>query len=69
MRNSQPNNNSLSYISFIPETITKHLAVEWGENGIRLMCVAPGPIEDTEGYNRLGKTLLDLSIKILNTCI
>ena len=34
--------------------MTKHLAVEWGERGIRLMCVAPGPIEDTEGYNRLG---------------
>merc|ERR1712137_16706 len=36
------------------ETMTKHLAVEWGEKGIRLMCVAPGPIGNTEGMNRLG---------------
>lgn len=36
------------------ETMTKHLAVEWGEKGIRVMCVAPGPVEDTEGYSRLG---------------
>ncbi|XP_052773154.1 peroxisomal 2,4-dienoyl-CoA reductase [(3E)-enoyl-CoA-producing]-like isoform X2 [Mya arenaria] len=36
------------------ETMTKHLAVEWGEKGIRIMCVAPGPIGDTEGFSRLG---------------
>ena len=38
--------------------MTKHLAVEWGEKGIRLMCVAPGPIADTEGFSRLGKFII-----------
>jgi len=36
------------------EAMTRHLAVEWGEKGVRLMCVAPGPISDTEGFRRLG---------------
>ncbi|XP_061196091.1 peroxisomal 2,4-dienoyl-CoA reductase [(3E)-enoyl-CoA-producing]-like [Saccostrea echinata] len=36
------------------EAMTKHLAVEWGPNGVRMMCVAPGPIADTEGMRRLG---------------
>ena len=34
--------------------MTRHLAVEWGEKGVRLMCVAPGPIAATEGFSRLG---------------
>ena len=37
------------------EAMTRHLAVEWGEKGIRVMCVAPGPIEQTEGFSRLGR--------------
>ncbi|XP_053384026.1 peroxisomal 2,4-dienoyl-CoA reductase [(3E)-enoyl-CoA-producing]-like [Mercenaria mercenaria] len=46
------------------ETMTKHLAVEWGEKGIRVMCVAPGPISDTEGFSRLGgKTISDEYVK------
>ncbi|KAL4239921.1 Peroxisomal 2 [Mactra antiquata] len=46
------------------ETMTKHLAVEWGEKGIRVMCVAPGPISDTEGFSRLGgKALSDEYVK------
>lgn len=46
------------------ETMTKHLAVEWGEKGIRLMCVAPGPIAETEGFSRLGgKTIREDYIK------
>ncbi|KAK3089878.1 hypothetical protein FSP39_007281 [Pinctada imbricata] len=40
------------------EAMTRHLAVEWGLNGIRVMCVAPGPIGDTEGMSRLGGALL-----------
>ncbi|OWF51834.1 peroxisomal 2,4-dienoyl-CoA reductase-like [Mizuhopecten yessoensis] len=36
------------------EAMTKHMAVEWGMDGVRVMCVAPGPIEDTEGLRRLG---------------
>lgn len=36
------------------EALTRHLAVEWGPLGIRLNCLAPGPIADTEGFRRLG---------------
>ncbi|XP_041346964.1 peroxisomal 2,4-dienoyl-CoA reductase [(3E)-enoyl-CoA-producing]-like, partial [Gigantopelta aegis] len=36
------------------EALSRHMAVEWGLNGVRVMCVAPGPIEDTEGYRKLG---------------
>ncbi|MBX3223837.1 MAG: SDR family oxidoreductase [Labilithrix sp.] len=33
--------------------LTRDLALEWGKLGIRVMAVAPGPIEDTEGMSRL----------------
>ncbi|XP_015285210.1 PREDICTED: peroxisomal 2,4-dienoyl-CoA reductase [Gekko japonicus] len=33
---------------------TKHLAVEWGPNRIRVNSLAPGPITGTEGFRRLG---------------
>jgi NAD(P)-dependent dehydrogenase (short-subunit alcohol dehydrogenase family) len=33
--------------------LTRDLALEWGRFGIRVMAVAPGPIEDTEGMSRL----------------
>uniref|UniRef100_A0A2C9L9C3 Peroxisomal 2,4-dienoyl-CoA reductase [(3E)-enoyl-CoA-producing] n=1 Tax=Biomphalaria glabrata TaxID=6526 RepID=A0A2C9L9C3_BIOGL len=36
------------------EALTKHQALEWGQQGIRILCVAPGPIDDTEGMRRLG---------------
>merc|ERR1711916_412310 len=36
------------------EGMTRHLANEWGKDGVRMNNVAPGPIEDTEGYRRLG---------------
>ena len=32
----------------------RHLAVEWGPHGVRVNCVAPGPVADTEGLHRLG---------------
>lgn len=35
------------------DAITKNLAVEWGQFGIRSCGIAPGPIGDTEGMRRL----------------
>jgi peroxisomal 2,4-dienoyl-CoA reductase len=35
------------------DALTRNLAVEWGRYGIRVNTIAPGPIEDTEGMNRL----------------
>jgi peroxisomal 2,4-dienoyl-CoA reductase len=35
------------------DALTRNLAVEWGRHGIRCNAIAPGPIEDTEGMNRL----------------
>nr|XP_030140814.3 peroxisomal 2,4-dienoyl-CoA reductase [(3E)-enoyl-CoA-producing] isoform X4 [Taeniopygia guttata] len=36
------------------EAMTRHLAVEWGPNKIRVNSLAPGPISGTEGFRRLG---------------
>lgn len=33
--------------------LTQDLALEWGRSGIRVVAVAPGPIEGTEGMSRL----------------
>jgi NAD(P)-dependent dehydrogenase (short-subunit alcohol dehydrogenase family) len=33
--------------------LTRDLALEWGRAGIRVVAVAPGPIEGTEGMSRL----------------
>jgi peroxisomal 2,4-dienoyl-CoA reductase len=35
------------------DALTRNLAVEWGRYGIRTNALAPGPIEDTEGMQRL----------------
>ena len=35
------------------DALTRSLAVEWGEHGIRVNGIAPGPIADTEGVRRL----------------
>lgn len=35
------------------DAMTKNLALEWGEFGIRCNSVAPGPVEDTPGIEKL----------------
>lgn len=35
------------------DAMTRNLAVEWGKYGIRVNGIAPGPIADTEGFQRL----------------
>merc|ERR1712242_198188 len=47
------------------ETMMKSLGVEWGRYGIRMNCIAPGPIETEGAFGRLdptgeaGKTMMD----------
>lgn len=38
------------------DMVTKSLALEWGEEGIRLNSISPGPIDGTEGMARLAPT-------------
>ncbi len=35
------------------DAMTRNLALEWGKHGIRVNGIAPGPIADTEGFQRL----------------
>ncbi|MEZ4460871.1 MAG: SDR family oxidoreductase [bacterium] len=35
------------------QKMTQDLALEWGPMGIRVIAIAPGPIDDTEGMSRL----------------
>lgn len=35
------------------DAMTRNLAIEWGRHGIRVNGIAPGPIADTEGFQRL----------------
>lgn len=37
------------------DAITRNLAVEWGQFGIRVCGIAPGPIAETEGVRRLAR--------------
>ena len=38
------------------DMVTRVLAMEWGEHGIRVLSVIPGPIAGTEGMKRLAPT-------------
>jgi len=38
------------------ELLTHTLALEWGGEGVRAVCVTPGPIDGTEGMRRLAPT-------------
>lgn len=38
------------------DMVTKTLALEWGRDGIRVNSISPGPIEGTEGMDRLAPT-------------
>ncbi|WCT06033.1 SDR family oxidoreductase [Rhodococcus qingshengii] len=38
------------------DQVTRTLALEWGQHGIRVNAIAPGPVADTEGMRRLAPT-------------
>jgi NAD(P)-dependent dehydrogenase (short-subunit alcohol dehydrogenase family) len=45
------------------EKMTRDLALEWGRSGIRVLAVAPGPIENTEGMSRLAPPDAEKALK------
>ncbi|KAB0383372.1 hypothetical protein FD755_005289 [Muntiacus reevesi] len=47
------------------DAMTRHLAVEWGPQNIRVNSLAPGPISGTEGLRRLGAPQASLRAKVL----
>ncbi|KAF7472298.1 Hypothetical predicted protein [Marmota monax] len=47
------------------DAMTRHLAVEWGPQNIRINSLAPGPISGTEGLRRLGGSPARVSTKAL----
>ncbi|XP_054389019.1 peroxisomal 2,4-dienoyl-CoA reductase [(3E)-enoyl-CoA-producing] isoform X2 [Pongo abelii] len=46
------------------DAMTRHLAVEWGPQNIRVNSLAPGPISGTEGLRRLGGPQASLSTRV-----
>ncbi|KAM5228008.1 peroxisomal 2,4-dienoyl-CoA reductase [(3E)-enoyl-CoA-producing] isoform 2-T2 [Ctenodactylus gundi] len=47
------------------DALTRHLAVEWGPQNIRVNSLAPGPIRGTEGMRRLGGPQAGMGTKFL----
>ncbi|XP_032183534.1 peroxisomal 2,4-dienoyl-CoA reductase isoform X1 [Mustela erminea] len=47
------------------DAMTRHLAVEWGPQNIRVNSLAPGPISGTEGFRRLVGSQASVSTKTL----
>ena len=45
------------------DNMMRNLAVEWGQYGISVNSIAPGPIEGTEGMKRLGNEALNDKFK------
>lgn len=45
------------------DAMTRHLAVEWGPQNIRVNSLAPGPIGGTEGIRRLAGPLANMQLK------
>ncbi len=45
------------------DALTRHLAVEWGHQNIRLNVLAPGMTEGTVGLNKLGKLNNKINLK------
>jgi NAD(P)-dependent dehydrogenase (short-subunit alcohol dehydrogenase family) len=47
------------------EKMTRDLALEWASSGVRVVSVAPGPIDDTEGMRRLAGGAADKMKKMV----
>ncbi|XP_012515079.1 PREDICTED: peroxisomal 2,4-dienoyl-CoA reductase [Propithecus coquereli] len=47
------------------DAMTRHLAVEWGPQNIRVNSLAPGPIRGTEGFRRLVGPQASMNTEVL----
>ena len=47
------------------DSITRSLALEWGQFGIRVNAIAPGPIEGTAGKSGSAPVLLRRGLRLL----
>ena len=52
--NGVANSKVINFEIIFIDALTKHMAVEWGENKVRVVGVSPGPIAETEGMRKLG---------------